>query len=64
VRAFDLIRVGDGGGDATEQIVVHRVPRTEAATFLADRMRNGYAIDPKLYAGLYFIDRDAEGNPW
>jgi len=32
--------------------------------FLARAMRDGFAIDPKLYAGLYFLERDASGNPW
>ena len=63
-RAFDLVRVGDGGGDHTEQITVHRVPRAGVAPWLAAKAREGYSIDPKLYAGLYFLDRDAEGRPW
>lgn len=64
VRAFGLTRVGDGGGDASEQIIVHRVPRARCAEFLAQAMADGYAIDPKLYAGLYFLERDAAGKPW
>jgi ADP-ribose pyrophosphatase len=64
VRAWDLVQVGEGGGDASEQIIVHRVPKAACATFLARAMADGYAIDPKLYAGLYFIDRDASGRPW
>jgi ADP-ribose pyrophosphatase len=64
VRAFDLRQVHAGGGDATEDILVHRVPRDRVAPFLADQMARGYAIDPKLYAGLYFLDRDARGRPW
>ena len=64
VRASGLVRVGDGGGDASEQIIVHRVPRATCAQWLAARMREGYSIDPKLYAGLYFLDRDAAGGRW
>jgi ADP-ribose pyrophosphatase len=64
VRAFDLVQIHDGGGDATEEIIVHRVPRADCAAFLADHMARGYAIDPKLYAGLYFLDRDARGQAW
>jgi ADP-ribose pyrophosphatase len=64
VRAFDLTEVGPGGGDASEEILVHRVPRARCAAFLAAKMAEGYAIDPKLYAGLYFIDFDAAGRPW
>ena len=56
VRAHDLVREHAGGGDHTEDIIVHEVPRAEAATWLLDRMREGYSIDPKLFAGLYFLD--------
>ena len=64
VRAFDLVQVGEGGGDATEDIKVHRVPRAGCAAFLAQAMADGFAIDPKLYAGLYFLDFDARGRRW
>ncbi|HVF33913.1 MAG TPA: NUDIX hydrolase [Candidatus Saccharimonadia bacterium] len=64
VRATGLTRVGAGGGNGTEEIVVHHVPRVDAPRWLADRMRAGYSIDPKLYAGLYFVERDTNGEPW
>ncbi len=63
VRALDLRRVHSGGGDETEQIVVHEIPEREAAAWLEDKRRRGYSIDPKLYAGLYFLDRDPDGRP-
>ncbi|HET8943069.1 MAG TPA: NUDIX hydrolase [Rudaea sp.] len=56
VRARDLVRVHAGGGDETEDIIVHEVPRANAADWLLDKMREGYSIDPKLFAGLYFIE--------
>ena len=56
VRARDLVRVHAGGGDETEDITVHEVPRADAARWLLDKMREGYSIDPKLFAGLYFIE--------
>jgi ADP-ribose pyrophosphatase len=59
VRAYDLTRVEAGGGDETENIVVHEVPRGEAPHWLWQKMRQGYSIDPKLYAGLYFLDHGA-----
>ena len=34
VRAFDLAKVGAGGGDDSEDIVVHEVPRGEAGAWL------------------------------
>ena len=62
VRAHDLVRVGAGGGDESESIVVHEVPRKEAAAWLHARRLAGYSIDPKLYAGLYFIERNPDGS--
>ena len=62
VRALDLVRVGPGGGDASEDIIVHEVPRKEAAAWLDARRRAGYSIDPKLYAGLYFIEHNPDGS--
>jgi len=56
VRAFDLVRVGPGGGDETENIVVHEVPRREAGAWLFARAAEGYSIDPKLFAGLWFLE--------
>lgn len=63
VRALDLVKVGPGGGDETENIIVHEVPRSQAAAWLHARMAEGYWIDPKLYAGLYFIDHNPDGSP-
>jgi ADP-ribose pyrophosphatase len=54
VRARDLHRVGPGGGDDSENIVVHEVPRDEAGSWLFARAAEGYSIDPKLFAGLWF----------
>jgi ADP-ribose pyrophosphatase len=56
VRAYDLVREHAGGGDATENILVHEVPLANAATWLLGKSCEGYSIDPKLFAGLYFIE--------
>ena len=56
VRAHDLVRVSTGGGDATEDIIVHEIPLAEAAAWLLRKSHEGYSIDPKLFAGLYFIE--------
>lgn len=53
-RAHGLRRVGAGGGDASEDIVVHRVALDEVAAFVAERARRGVMTDPKVFAGLYF----------
>ena len=64
VRATGLVRVGAGGGDASENIKVHEVPLAEAANWLLRQGRAGYPLDPKLWAGLYFAERDANGQLW
>jgi ADP-ribose pyrophosphatase len=63
VRAHDLRQVNEGGGDESEQITVHEVPRAEAASWLHGKLLEGYSIDPKLYAGLYFLERNPDGSP-
>lgn len=54
-RAHDLTRVGGGGGDGTEDIVVHHVPVAEVTTWLSTRAAHGVMVDPKVYAALHFI---------
>ena len=54
VRAYGLNRVGDGGGVAGENIVVHRVPLGALAAFIADKRTEGVMIDVKLLALLSF----------
>lgn len=63
VRAHGLRKVSDGGGDPSEDIVVHEVPLDGVASWLHARMAEGYSIDPKLYAGLYFLERNPDGSP-
>ena len=59
VRAHDLTRVDAGGGDETEDIVVHAIPRSEAAAWLIEKVRGGYSVDPKMFAGLYMLENEA-----
>lgn len=54
VWAEDLAKVGPGGGDATEDIIVHEIPRTNIDDWLNEKYREGYAIDPKIFAALYW----------
>lgn len=63
VRATGLRRVHEGGGAGDENITVHAVPRAQIARFVAAHMAQGYAVDPKVYAGIYFLDRDTAGEP-
>lgn len=55
VRARDLVRVNEGGGDETEDITVHHVPRDKVHDWLAARSAAGVLVDPKVYAGLYWL---------
>ena len=48
VRAAGLTRVGDGGGDAQENITVYRVPIGEVPRFVAEKRVSGVAIDAKV----------------
>ena len=54
-RATHLRRVGAGGGVAHEEITVHEVPLSEVHDWLDAKAKAGVLIDPKVYAGLYFI---------
>ena len=54
-RALGLRRVGRGGGVANENIEVHEIPLTEIVDWLATKAKTGVLIDPKVYAGLFFI---------
>jgi ADP-ribose pyrophosphatase len=57
LRASGLRRVSAGGGVAHEDITVHEVPLSEVHGWLAARASQGLLIEPKVYAGLYFIAR-------
>jgi ADP-ribose pyrophosphatase len=52
VRAFDLVRVGDGGGVAEEGITVHRVKLDAVPAFIDHCRGEGMAIDVKLLLAL------------
>lgn len=54
-RAEGVRREHEGGGDETENIRVHAVPLDEIHEWLRAQGRAGFAVDPKIYAGLYFL---------
>ena len=62
-RASGLRRVGAGGGVGSEEIVVHQVPRPEAASWLMRKGEEGCELDLKLWGGLWLLDRDPDGTP-
>lgn len=63
VRATGLTRIHAGGGDDTENITVHEVPVAEAAAWLTQKMAEGYSMDPKLWAGLWLLEKNPDGSP-
>ena len=56
VLAWNLDRVGPGGGVDSENIVVHEVPIAEARAWLREQERTGLVIAAKVFAGLYFAN--------
>jgi ADP-ribose pyrophosphatase len=57
-RASGLRRAAKGGGVEHEDIVVHEVPLAEVATWLETKASTGILIDPKVYAGLFFVTQN------
>ena len=57
-RATGLTRVGPGGGDDSEDIVVHVIPLRDVPSFLSQKVAAGLLIDPKVFAALYFINTE------
>lgn len=58
-RAFDLEKVGPGGGDGGgENITPRLIPLGEVDAWLNDYRAGGGRVDPKVYAGLYFLMRE------
>jgi ADP-ribose pyrophosphatase len=48
VRAHNVRKVGEGGGDDNEDINVHLVPRADIPNFLEQKRAEGFGIDVKL----------------
>ena len=57
VLAKGLTRVGPGGGDDSEDIEVHIVPLKDVDDWLTRQQSAGKLMDPKIYAGLYWLER-------
>jgi ADP-ribose pyrophosphatase len=53
--ATGLKRVHAGGGIENEKITVHEIPLQELDAWLARKRDEGCLIEPKLFAGLYFL---------
>lgn len=57
VRAYGLKKVSAGGGDHTERIRVHAVPLNKIEHWLKQMSAKGYFVEPKVYAGLFFLTK-------
>jgi ADP-ribose pyrophosphatase len=53
VRAHNVRRIGEGGGDENEDINVHLIPRADIPNFIEEKRAEGFGIDVKL---LLFSD--------
>ena len=54
VWAGTVARVGPGGGDETEDIIVHEVAIDELSPWLDSKIQSGTQVDPKLFVGVHF----------
>ncbi len=55
-QALSPTKVTDGGGTGHEEIVVHEVPLASVRDWLEKKSREGFVIDVKIYAALYFLE--------
>ena len=58
VRALGLTKVAKGGGTGIERLVTHEVPLQTVRGWLKRKERQGCLIEPKIFAGLYFITNE------
>lgn len=56
--AQGLKKKGVGGGVEGENLICHEVPLKNIAAWLAQKQREGVLVDPKIYAGLYFLQNN------
>jgi ADP-ribose pyrophosphatase len=54
-KAEGLEKVAKGGGDETENILVHEVPVAKIRTWLKSKEKKGCLVDPRVYAGLFLL---------
>lgn len=55
ILAQDLVKVGDGGGDETEDIEILSVPLIGVTKTIDEHKSVGTLISPKVYMALYFL---------
>ena len=55
--AEKLEKVGPGGGDASEEITVHEIPRASIDHWLSGATERGAVIDSRVYAALHLLQQ-------
>lgn len=56
--ASKLTKKGLGGGDETEDIITHEVAFKNLEGWLKKQEKAGKRIDPKIFAGIYFLTKN------
>jgi ADP-ribose pyrophosphatase len=56
--AWDVERVGLGGGVDDEDIITHLVPVDKIHEFLDRKQAEGCAVDLKIFVGMYFLQKE------
>ena len=59
--AAGVVKTQAGGGVDDESIVVHKVALSTIDNWLDARISAGVMVDPKVYAGIYFAEKNV--NP-
>ena len=57
VRAHGVRKIGEGGGDDSEDINVHLVSRADIPNFIEQKRAEGFGIDVKLLLLSEFLKR-------
>ncbi len=53
--ATGLKKIHAGGGDESESIIVREVHVDHVRQWLESKRKEGFLVDPKVYAGLFFL---------
>ncbi len=56
-EARGLTKINQGGGVGGENIKVHEAPLATIDQWLMDQMQQGMVVDPRIYIGLYFLNK-------
>lgn len=59
--AFGAKKMAEGGGDLREKIKVHKVAINDIDEWLCVQASSGVPVDPKIYAGLYLLNKYNKG---